>query len=469
MLMSTVRPRTLRAGRRLLAVLVAGGLVLAACGSSDDEEGSDTTEPTAGQQGSGEGNGEFQPISGVPGVTDDTIAFAALGTGAASDPLGGCNYECYVEGIEAYFAYRNSQGGLMGRDLELAKVVDDQLGENQVKSLEIIQAADTFGVFAMPTVASGFPALAEEGVPLYTVVQFAPEVAGQGSSYAIGGATCITCTSPFYAYAAQLAGASKVASIGYGVSPASKQCVKAQADSIEKHSADSGVEVAYTNDTLIFGLPNGIAPEVTAMGDAGVDLILTCLDQRAVRTLELELQKQQLTDVKVLLPRAVGDPTLLEGAGDLFEGDLAFVLNRPYEGPLSEHGAMPDFLEWIAKSDVDDLNLDTAIQGWVNADMAFQGILAAGPQFDRAKVVTATDGIEDYTADGLVVPTDFGRQHVPPTEDDRVTHGPDPQCMIFAEVVDGAWKVLGDAAKPWNCWDPREMGTFTEPTPTDFQ
>ena len=467
--MSTDGSRNLSARRRIVAALVVGGLLLAACGTSDDDEGSTTTEPSSGQTGSGEGNGEFQPISGVPGVTDDAIAFAALGTGAASDPLGGCNYDCYVEGIEAYFAYRNSQGGLHGRDLELTKVLDDTVGENQVKSLEIVQAADTFGVFAMPTVATGFPTLAEEGVPLYTVVQFAPEVAGQESSYAIGGATCITCTSPFYAYAAQLAGATKVASIGYGVSPASKQCVKAQADSIEEHSDESGLEVVYTNDTLIFGLPNGIAPEVTAMADAGVDLILTCIDQRAVRTLELELQRQQQTDVKVLLPRAIGDPTLLEGGGDLFEGDVAFVLNRPYTGPLSEVGPMPDFLEWIGKSDVDDLNLDTAVQGWVNADMAFQGILAAGPQFDRAKVVAATNAIEDYTADGLVVPTDFGRQHVPPTEDDRLTHGPDPQCMIFAEVVDGAWKILGDAEKPWSCWDPREMDTFQEPTPTDFR
>ena len=338
-----------------------------------------------------------------------------------------------------------------------------------MRSLEIVQAADTFGVFEMPVVASGFATLAEAGVPLYTVVQFAPEVAGQESSFVMGGATCITCTSPFYAYVAQLAGAEKVASIGYGVSPASKQCVKAQADSIEKHSAASGVEVAYTNDELIFGLPNGIAPEVTAMGDAGVDLILTCIDQRAVRTLELELQKQRLTDVHVLMPRAIGDPTLLEGDADLFEGDLAFVLNRPYTGPLSEVGAMPDFLEWIAKSDVDDINLDTAVQGWIDADIAFQGILAAGPQFDRAKAIAATNTLEDYTADGLVPPTDFGRQHVPPTEEDRLTHGPDPQCMMFAEVQDGEWVILGDGEKPWSCWDPRDFDTFTEPTPTDFR
>ena len=99
--LSTDRPRNLSPGRRALVALVVGGLVLAACGASDDDESSPTTKPGTGQSGSGEGNGEFQPISGVPGVSDDAIAYAALGTGAACDPLGSCNYASYVEGIKA--------------------------------------------------------------------------------------------------------------------------------------------------------------------------------------------------------------------------------------------------------------------------------------------------------------------------------------------------------------------------------
>jgi hypothetical protein len=398
------------AARRLAAGLVVLGIVAVGCGTSDGDE-DDSTKSTGTTSAGGTGNGTFEPISGVPGVTDDAITFAALGTGAASDPLGGCNFQCYVEGIKAYFAFRNSEGGLNGRQLELGDVVDDQLGNNQVKALEIIQSGEAFGVFNMPTIASGFADLAKAGVPLYTVVQFAPEVAGQESSYAIGGASCISCTSPFYSYAAKLAGAEKVASLGYSVSPASQQCVKAQDDSISRYADDTGVSVAYTNDSLAFGLPNGIAPEVTAMKSKGVDLILTCLDQRAVRTIEQELERQG-SDAKIMLPRAVGDPTLLQGDAQLFEGDLAFVLNRPYDEATAEGTAMADFLEWIGKSDVDDLNLDTAVQGWINADMAYQGILAAGPTFDRASVVAATNAIEDYTADGLVVPTDFGRPSV---------------------------------------------------------
>ena len=45
-----------------------------------------------------------------PGVTDDEIRFAAFGTNS-NNPLGTCVLDCYVHGINAYFAYRNSEGG----------------------------------------------------------------------------------------------------------------------------------------------------------------------------------------------------------------------------------------------------------------------------------------------------------------------------------------------------------------------
>src|SRR3546814_1957366 len=71
--------------------------------------------------GSEAGSDELVPLSGVPGVTDEEIAFAVLGTGAASSPIGGCQLTCYVAGIEAYFDYRNSEGGVHGRQLVIGR------------------------------------------------------------------------------------------------------------------------------------------------------------------------------------------------------------------------------------------------------------------------------------------------------------------------------------------------------------
>lgn len=485
--------------RSLLGMVVAGALIVASCGNSgddDDDAGPATTESdepttTAGSEpttteASEEttatsaddetttsaatettaGTGTFEPISGVPGVTDEEIAFAAVGT--KNSPLGGCTLDCYVQGIEAYFAYRNEDGGVNGRQLRLAEVVDDEVGNNQVKTLEVVQSASTFGIFAAPTIASGFPDAAGAGVPIYGLVQQAPEAAGYDSIFTIGGSRCISCTAPYYVNTALIAGATSVASLGYGVSQASKDCVAGQTASIERWGPEVGVEVGYSNDQLAFGLPNGIAPEVTAMKDAGVGLILTCLDQGATTTLRQELERQGMSDVVVTLPSGLGDPNLLADTGGLFEGDIASSNWVPYQLADSSP-AMARFLEWIGQIGDENTNLDYAIQGWIDADIAYQGILAAGPQFDQATVIAATNELEDYTADGLTSPTDWGRQHTPPTEDDAVTTGPDPVCLSWSRVENGEWVVVGDPATPWQCWDPREYDTWLEPTRTSFE
>lgn len=83
-------------------------------------------------------------ITGVPGVTDSEIKFAAFGTNS-NNPLGTCVLDCYVDGVKAYFAWRNSEGGIYGRKLVLDKVLDDELGKNQQRALEILSAKDSFG------------------------------------------------------------------------------------------------------------------------------------------------------------------------------------------------------------------------------------------------------------------------------------------------------------------------------------
>ena len=60
-------------------------------------------------------------------MTDDEISYAAVGT-QTGNPLGTCILDCYVDGIKAYFAFRNSEGGIFGRDLVLGEVLDDELG-----------------------------------------------------------------------------------------------------------------------------------------------------------------------------------------------------------------------------------------------------------------------------------------------------------------------------------------------------
>jgi hypothetical protein len=110
---------------------------------------------------------------------------------------------------------------------------------------------------------------------------------------------------------------------------------------------------------------------------------------------------------------------------------------------------------------------EIAMVGWINADEAYQGIKAAGPNFTRDSVVAATNKMTDYTAGGLVQPIDWSRQHVAPTEDDPATHGPKYDCATVVKVVNGTFQMVGDKSKPWMCW-PGNTRDWSDPQRMNF-
>jgi ABC-type branched-subunit amino acid transport system substrate-binding protein len=450
--MTSNRPRRLRT-LVVLAALV--GLLAGACGNSDDDDvSSDTTKPTTGDK---------VAITGVPGVTDDEIRFAAFGTNS-NNPLGTCVLDCYVDGIKAYFAYRNSEGGVHGRDLTLSETLDDELGKNQQRALEIVSKNDAFGAFSATQIASGWKNIAESGMPLFVWNIHPAETAGRESIFGNQPTICISCTRRQTAYAVQLTKAKKVATMGYGISENSKKAAQTVTDTIEKYSDDiGGAVIAYKNDNLAFGLPNGIAPEVTAMKRAGVDLITAAIDLNGMKTLAQELQRQGMGDVPMLHANTY-DQEFVAAAGDLFEGDIMAVSFRPFES--SGKSDLATYKKWMKETG--SKLTEPSMYGWINADTAYQGIKAAGASFDRAKVIAAINALEDYTAGGLIPPIDFGRQHDAATEDDPATHGNDPDCFSFVRVKDGEFEVVGDPAKPFLCW-PGDTRDWSEPEPTNFE
>lgn len=452
-------PRPARRGQRqrLLATAAALGLLLAACGNSGD-----------GGTASGDdsGGGASVSLDGVPGVTDDAINFAVLSTGEAN-PLGYCLLDCLADGVEAYFAFRNSEGGVHGRDLVVSEVIDDELTNNQVKSLEIVENPDIFGVVSVPLTATGFADLADAGVPLYTNVVNTAESAGHESIFQFTGTPCLSCPNPTHIQATLLAEATTVGALGYGVSQGSKDQVASIVASVEEWGDEAGVELGYSNDELPFGLPNGLGPEVTAMKEAGVDMIMTGLDQNGSLTLEQELERQGMGDVTLLVPQGYADTEFVTENADLLEGDLMQTYVRPIEAD-PEGTQMADFLEWMDETGAEVTDL--ALHGWVAADLAYTGLVAAGPEFDRQSVIDATNEITDYTGGGMLVPVDFSRQHNPPTADDPVTNGPVQRCAAYVQIVDGAFELVGEPGDPWFCTETAEAGGgWSELTPTDFE
>jgi hypothetical protein len=457
-------------GRRLrhvVAALAVVALGAAACGNADDDSASPDDEAGDAEDAGSARSGQvsdaerdtFEEISGVPGVSDDAITFDVIGV-ESNNPLGTCILDCYLSGIQAYFDYRNSEGGIFGRDLEVGQALDDELSQNQARSLEVVSADEAFGVFDAPLLASGFADLADAGIPTYSWGIHA-EAAGHESIFPSIAPVCFDCTGRVVPYIAEHVGATKVASLGYGATENSRACARGNEASIEMYGGEIGAESAYVNDDLDFGLPNGIAPEVTAMKDAGVDFIATCLDLNGVKTLAQELDRQGMGDVPLYHPNTYNQQFVSE-AGALFEGDVVGVQFLPFEAERNE--ALEAFLHWMdeAGSDLTEL----AMVGWINADAAYTSLLAAGPQFDRESAIAGLNSLTDYDAGGLVNPIDWTRQHTPPTEDDQSTDYR-LECGALVQVTDGQFETVAPPETPWVCWS-NDTLDWSEPELTSF-
>jgi hypothetical protein len=454
--------------RRCAALVLAVVLLAAGCGNSGDDDSSSGTTgpPTSGDAGTTDGatagdRDTFVSISGVPGVSDEEIDYSVIGT-RSGNPLGTCILDCYRDGIEAYFAFRNDEGGIYGRQLVVSEELDDEVAQNQAKAAEVISANDTFGNFNATLFASGWADLDTAGIPTYVWGINAVEANGRQNIFGSIAVVCGTCTGRTVPYIAQQAGATHIASLGYNTTENSKQCTQANADSVEKYAGDTGQEVAYVNDDLEFGLTNGIAPEVTAMKDAGVDFIATCMDLNGMQTLARELDRQGMQDVVLYHPNTYNQAFVTE-AGAIFEGDYVAVQFRPFEADPG-NSDLDHFLEWMENTGSDVTEL--AMVGWINASLAFEGLLAAGPDFSRESVLAATNAMTAFDAGGLINPIDWTRQHVAPTEGDPA-HDYANECSSVVHIVNGVFETVADPATPWLCW-PNDDDALSEPVETDL-
>ena len=426
---------------------------------TDTEGTAEPEEPTVQEPVAYPRRHDFVPLEGVPGVTDDEIRVNVVGTGA-NNPLGTCVLDCFVTGIQAYFDYVNDAGGVYGRRLVIGDIVDDELVFNQDRALKVVSDDDTLASFQAALLPLGWGDLHDAGIPTFVWnIDGTRSINRENifSNFVIG---CVTCTSRGLPWLVSQAGATRVASLGYGSSAGSKACTRAFADSVELYSADLGIEMAYFNDDLAFGLPNGIGPEVTQMTDAGVDFIISCMELNAMLTLAQELERQGVRDqIKMVHPNSYNAEFVAE-AGPLFDGDYVLVLFAAFEYDL-ESDLLGAYNRWVPAHG--GPVAEQTMVGWLNADLFLTGLLEAGPEFDRSSIVDSLNQIT-YRADGLINPIDWTRQHWAVVEGEPA-HDYELECVSYVRMEGGGF--VGFQPAPWMCW-PNDDLAWSEPTPTDF-
>jgi ABC-type branched-subunit amino acid transport system substrate-binding protein len=419
-------------------LLAALTLALTACGNAEEGTGGSSGGGGPVTTASGEDLQKNVP-STQPGVTDTEIRVG--GVASVTNPLGG-NYERAFKGVEAYFAMINEEGGIYGRELKLVEQRDDQVGNN-AQEVQAVLSSDVFAVMPVATLLfTGADALEASGTPTFgwninAEWSPAPNLFGDRGSY-----LCFTCADPWLAWLAQHEGRTKVAVLAYTVDQ-SAECAKRVPATFEKWPV---ADVVFTDSSLSYGTTD-FSVQVTEMKNAGVDFVATCMDTNGVVNLQRELQKQGVNATQQL-PQAY-NPEVLESFGELFEGSYVQPFALPYETPDPPE-SLTTYLEWLDK--VGGVRDEITAAGWLNADLLYKGLVAAGPEFTQQSVIDAINQMQ-WTADGMIPGVDWTIGHE--SESDIV-------CVNLVKIENGEFvPQLQEPGKPYICLD-RQAATLPE-------
>ncbi len=443
-----MQTRTKAAG--LTALCVAIVVVASACGNSGSTNKTASTIAKGGSTPSvsidPNSFKQHLPVT-APGVTDTEIRVAAVVT--KTNPATGGDYSVLADGINAYFKMINDGGGLYGRQLKLTSVRDDQLGQNAQAVQASLSSDKAFATFIATILFTGAKALARANQPTF-IWNINPEFTGNNNMFADKGALCFKCPGHILPWIAKQLGATKVGIIAYGVSAESTDCADGIRASFTKYPTAT---IAYEDKSLPFAA--GLAAQVTAMKNAGVQLVGTCIDGNESFTLGKEMKRQGMTAVQEL-PNGY-DPNFIAKNADVFENGIV----SPQFVAFEQQPRIPEIqklYEWAQK--IGKPVGEVTAAGWVLADEFVTGLKMAGPSFSQQKVIDALNTLTSYTDNGFIQPIDWTKQHQNPLGHPEFQSKLD--CGNFVKVTAGKFvPVYAEPDKPWVCFNRTDLTVDT--------
>jgi branched-chain amino acid transport system substrate-binding protein len=396
-----------------------------------------------------------QPFPKVeqPGVTDREIRVG--GVVSKTNPLGG-DYASAFDGVKAYFDMVNASKdkGIYGRKLRLTSQRDDQVAMNRQEVQALLSEDNVFAALPIAVLLfSGADLLAQAGVPTFgwninaewgsEQAPGPPNLFGEKGSY-----LCFTCPGQPVPWLAKQVKAKKVGVLAYQ-SPQSADCAKGVQASFDKYPS---ADIAFLDTSLSFGV-NDLSTDVSRMKGAHVDLVVTCMDTNGTLTLAREMKKQGL-DVPQYLSD-VYNHDFVEQNAPFFEGSYTATYFTPFEARPKPAG-LKQFLRWTKRGGF--AQNENSLAGWMNADLFYRGLQAAGPDFTRQKVVDAINSMTDYTAGGLVAGIDWTTAH---------RQDPPQGCVVVSKIEHGRFvPTFGEPGKPFRCLQANPLPETLQSKPT---
>ncbi|SEG93507.1 ABC-type branched-chain amino acid transport system, substrate-binding protein [Thermomonospora echinospora] len=387
----TPRPKLM-----LAAALGAAGLLTTACGGSAVSDSSN-----ASGQGSGLARG--CPDNGTTGLTDTTIKLGL------SQPLSGpyVSVGGQLYGMQAYFAYVNSQGGIQGPDGRKRKVElvykDDAYTATKAKANvdQLVNRDKVFallGQFGTAGNLAARPIIAQQCVPSLFATTGAPELANPKYPWAIAGSIS-------YATEGRILGQyvrDKHPNATVAVLEQDDDLGRAYLQGFEQAIAGSGVKVVATQ-TFEAGEPD-VKNQITTLAATKADLYfnvasgltglqaLNHVHASGWRPEVIQVAQLPVTLLRRLQPGA-GDRLITGGTGPDFANPEVAAGNEEFQL----------YMQWFRKTPgADKIDPLSASQGWFQGRLLDWTVRHA-TTMDRVGVMESARSI-DYTGPSFTLP-----------------------------------------------------------------
>lgn len=335
---------------------------------------------------------------------DPGIAKTALKIGGIFPTTGpqGSFFSAVGSGIQARFRAQNDAGGIGGRQLQLVSADDgDGLLENQSAAQYLVSSAHVFGIIEASTSSDGSGAyLHRLGVP----------VTGWGITPAWGrylnmfGYRYSTSPDPNGVATGTVAAFVKAhqgqrVAVLAGGAAASVNFARQIVETLPAY----GLTLVYENLDEPLGQTD-YSFDAKAMLRARVDTLVTGLDTfsnidvyKAAAAIGLHFRLGMLP--------AGYDTRLADAYGSVLDGAYVAIDWRPFELPVPAQQKFKTEMAAVAPSVFPG---QLAMVGWLSADTFIRGLEAAGGACPtRTAFISNLRKVKDYTADGLLPPTNF--------------------------------------------------------------
>ena len=364
---------------------------------------------------------------GTPGVSEDEIFIGS--TQALSGPVASIGTPL-AEGMQAYFAHVNKEGGIHGRKVNL-KVADDQFDPSSTTTLTR-RMVERDGVFAMvgslgsPNVLAVMDYLNDRGVPFVYQGGGATELAVPPKEYVFP-------FQPNYLLEGNLMVNYMVEELGhkrlgvlYRAAEDGQDAYDSMMETIEMYPDAEIVEAisVESGDT-------DFSTAISRFESANVDGVMTVLFRPQSDQFLEQAYEFGLTEPTKLLTYANADQTLIDALGaDVMENvqSMAWVLadfDNPdfppwqwYADYVGEEGAVPNAY---------------GVAGMVAAEIFTEAARRAGEDLTREALVDALESMNGW--DGYLALGVTYNEHDP--EDTTCRLG--KQSMYVMEVQNGEW------------------------------